>query len=139
MAKFKLFTDGGSRGNPGPAAAGIILKNNKNEAIKSGGKYLGICTNNVAEYHALVLGLKTAIKLGIKKLECYLDSELIVKQLTGAYRVKDKNLKKFYDEIKILEKHFDSANSVEYRHIPRDQNEEADAIVNKVLDAATAK
>ncbi len=139
MTKFKLFTDGGSRGNPGPAAAGIVLKNGSNEIIKSGGKYLRVCTNNEAEYRALILGLKTAIKFDVKELECYLDSELIVKQLTGAYRVRDQNLKKFYDEIKILEKHFDSLDSVEYKHIPRDQNKEADAIVNKVLDAATAK
>ncbi len=131
MEKFTLYTDGGSRGNPGPSAAGVVLCNSKEEIVKKGGKYLGKGTNNEAEYQALVLGLKTAIQEGVKNLECILDSELIVKQLKGIYKMKSPNLMGFFAEIKRLEPKFDS---IEYKHVKREKNKEADAMVNLALD-----
>lgn len=131
MEKYTLYTDGGSRGNPGPSAAGIVLCNSKEEIVKKGGKYLGIGTNNEAEYQALILGLRTAIKEGVGYLVCILDSELIVKQLKGLYKVKSENLQKFFANIKTLEKNFAF---IEYKHVNREKNKEADAMVNMALD-----
>ncbi|MBP8960937.1 ribonuclease HI family protein [Patescibacteria group bacterium] len=131
MEKYTLHTDGGSRGNPGPSAAGIVLYNSKNEVVRKGGKYLGNGTNNEAEYQALLIGLKTAIQEGVKNLECVLDSELIVKQMKGLYKIKSPNLQKFSMEIKKLEKNFDS---IDYKHVGREKNSEADAMVNLALD-----
>ncbi|HOM78029.1 MAG TPA: ribonuclease HI family protein [bacterium] len=131
MEKYTLHTDGGSRGNPGPSAAGIVLYNSKNEVVRKGGKYLGNGTNNEAEYQALLIGLKTAIQEGVKNLDCVLDSELIVKQMKGLYKIKSPNLQKFSMEIKKLEKNFDS---IDYKHVGREKNSEADAMVNLALD-----
>lgn len=128
---FVLFTDGGSRGNPGPAAAGIFLCTTNKSFIKEIGVYLGEGTNNEAEYKALVIGLKTALKYGAENLTCFLDSELIVKQLNGVYKMKNERLKVFFDEIKTLEKGFEMVN---YKHIPREKNKKADNLVNEVLD-----
>lgn len=134
--KCILFSDGGSRGNPGPAAAGVVLKNESGEVIKEMGMYLGKCTNNEAEYRALVLGLDLAKRLGCSGLDCYLDSELVVRQLNGQYRVKDANLKTFYDKVKILELEL---GVVSYHHVLRTKNKESDALVNEVLDAEEKK
>ncbi len=129
--KFVLFTDGGSRGNPGPAAAGIFLCTPKKDYIKEVGIYLGKATNNEAEYQALLMGMETAIKSGAEKLVCYLDSELIVKQLKGIYKMKNARLKVFFDRIKLLE---NGLESIVYKHVPREKNKKADALVNEVLD-----
>jgi ribonuclease HI len=131
MEKYTLYTDGGSRGNPGPSAAGIVLCNSKDEIVKKGGKYLGNGTNNEAEYQALILGLRIAIKEDVKNLVCILDSELIVKQLKGLYKVKSENLQGFFTIIKTLEKNF---TFIEYKHVNREKNSEADAMVNMALD-----
>jgi len=128
---FVLFTDGGARGNPGPSAAGIFLYTSDKSFIKEIGVYLGKGTNNEAEYRALTIGLKTAIKSGAKNLMCFLDSELIVKQLNGVYKVKNERLKVFFEEIKVLEKGFEMVN---YKHVPRGKNKKADSLVNEVLD-----
>ncbi len=130
---YVLNTDGGARGNPGPGGAGIVLKDSKGNVIKQGGKFLGICTNNEAEYTALILGLATAKAEGIKSLECSLDSELIVKQLNGVYRVKSPKLKGLYEKVKNLEKDFEH---IRYKHVKRQFNKEADAMVNKAIDLA---
>ena len=131
MTKLVINTDGGSRGNPGPAAIGVILKSTK-EMTKIG-KYIGRTTNNVAEYSALIEALKTAKDLKATELEFLLDSELVVKQLNGLYKVKNIGMNKLWKEIKALEKHF---LRVTYKNIPRAQNVEADKIVNEVLDSA---
>ncbi len=130
---YILNTDGGARGNPGPGGAGIVLKDPSGNLIKQGGKFLGTCTNNEAEYIALILGLATAKAEGIKLLECILDSELIVQQLRGIYKVKSPKLKELYAKVKNLERNFEY---IQYRHVKRKFNKEADAMVNKAIDLA---
>lgn len=128
---YFLYTDGGSRGNPGPSAIGVIIKNEEQNVFELG-KYLGSGTNNEAEYEAIVHGLNAAISRNIKNIICHLDSELVVKQLNGLYKVKNENLKKYYDVCKKLVEKFDS---VKFVHIRREKNAEADGLVNKTLDA----
>lgn len=131
----KLYTDGGSRGNPGPAAAGFFIFNGKQGVIVDyGGAYLGECTNNIAEYQALHLGLKYALKNMLWELSCFLDSELIVKQLNGEYKVRDNHLKKFYEDIQELIPKFES---ITFTHVKRDKNKLADKMVNIILDSCT--
>jgi ribonuclease HI len=127
-----MYTDGGARGNPGPSAIGIVIKNDDGETIMEIGKFLGTATNNEAEYLALVEGLAAAKEKGSGALVCYLDSELVVKQLRGEYKVKNNRLKIFYDKVKMAEKDF---TAIEYRHVPREKNQQADALVNEVLDS----
>ena len=124
-------TDGGSRGNPGPGACGAVLKDHNGNIIDQKGKYLGIRTNNEAEYHGLILGLELAINCNTDDLEVLMDSELIVKQLNGKYRVKEPRLIPLFTKVKTLSQKFDS---ISYFAIPREKNKEADAIVNRVLD-----
>jgi ribonuclease HI len=126
-----INTDGGSRGNPGPGACGAVLTNTNGSVLLQQGKFLGICTNNEAEYHGLILGLELALEAHTESVEMLLDSELVVKQLTGAYRVKDAKLLPLYRQAKELEQRI---GQVVYRAIPREQNKLADAMVNKVLD-----
>lgn len=129
---MQLHTDGGARGNPGPAGAGVVLSDSSGNKIKELGAYLGECTNNEAEYRALILGLNQAIEHKVSNLACFLDSELIVRQLNGIYKVKNENMKKFWTEVKSLEKHFDA---ITYTHVRREKNKDADKLVNEVLDA----
>lgn len=127
-----LFTDGGSRGNPGQAAIGVVIEDQvRGEVIREHCERIGLETNNVAEYRALIEGLKIARRYHPNTLICHLDSELIVKQLSGEYRVKMPALKKFYDEIQELATEF---TDVSFRHVPRADNYKADALVNKALD-----
>ncbi|MGA8327453.1 MAG: ribonuclease HI family protein [Candidatus Cybelea sp.] len=126
-----LFADGGSRGNPGPAASAAVLLDPGGELIEEIGAYLGVATNNVAEWTALVLGLEAASKRGIRRLGVRLDSELVVKQLGGEYRVKHSGLQPLYARARRLLRDFAE---VEIRHVPRKQNALADALVNRVLD-----
>jgi ribonuclease HI len=126
-----LFADGGSRGNPGPAASAAVLLNPRGELIEEVGAYLGVATNNVAEWTALVLGLEAAAKRGIRKLGVRLDSELVVKQLRGEYRVKHAALQPLSRRAQRLLSGFAE---VEIRHVPRKQNALADRLVNRVLD-----
>ncbi|HTA55967.1 MAG TPA: ribonuclease HI family protein [Candidatus Acidoferrales bacterium] len=126
-----LFADGGSRGNPGPAASAAVLLDPGGELIEEIGAYLGVATNNVAEWTALVLGLEAASKRGIRRLGVRLDSELVVKQLGGEYRVKHSGLQPLYARARRLLRDFAE---VEIRHVPRKQNTLADALVNRVLD-----
>ena len=128
---IKIFTDGGSRGNPGPAASGAVLYSEDGEEITTAHKYLGIDTNNQAEYTAIIIGLEKAKSLGAKTIELCMDSELACKQLKGEYRVKNPEIAKRFLEVKNLITHFDS---VKIKHIRRELNKAADAIVNKVLD-----
>ncbi len=129
--KYIIFTDGGARGNPGPAATGIIVRNTNNEIIMEDGEFLGVATNNDAEYSALVRAITTLKEKGATEIDCYLDSELVVKQLKGQYKVKNDRMLSAYNKIKELEKSFAK---ITYTHIPRSKNTEADAIVNRILD-----
>ena len=145
MAKLIIYTDGGARGNPGPAACGAVIKNDQGEIILKTSKYLGETTNNVAEYEALVLALQKAkgifksrnrdtinrVSTKRKNLECYLDSELVVKQLNHEYKIKDENMQKLFIKVWNLTLDFDS---VKFAHIPREENKLADEMVNKELD-----
>ncbi|MFZ2663836.1 MAG: ribonuclease HI family protein [Patescibacteria group bacterium] len=130
--KLILYTDGGARGNPGPGAIGVIIKNNEGKVIKEVGKFIGKSTNNEAEYKAIIEGLKECKEKGAKELECFLDSLLVVNQLNGDFKVKDKKIKIFWKEAKDLEKNF---KEVLYHHIPRSKNYLADKVVNEVLDS----
>lgn len=134
--KLTLHTDGGSRGNPGPAATGIVLKNEQKEVVAAYGEYLGIQTNNVAEYSALFSGLKKAHELGADEVECVLDSELVVKQMRREYKVRNPELQKLFIQIYNLSTQF---KKVTFRHTLRAGNKEADAEVNKVLDQRIKK
>lgn len=127
----KLFTDGGSRGNPGPSATGVILLDMEDNVVKKSSKYLGETTNNQAEYQALQEGLALAQNSGVKELEVYMDSELIVKQINGLYKIKNPDLKLLYDDIKNKSAGF---SKITFTHVPRTMNKLADALVNETLD-----
>lgn len=130
--KVIINTDGGSRGNPGPSASGFIIKSKSGDVIYRGGEYLGISTNNRAEYFAVELALKKAVELGAKSVELYLDSELVAKQLNGVYKVRDKDLLPIYNRIKGI---IALLVEIDIVHVRRKFNEDADSIVNDILDA----
>lgn len=126
-----VYSDGGSRGNPGPSAAAFVILNSNQEVIGQGGSYLGITTNNQAEYQGVKLGLESALKLGVNKLEFRIDSMLVVNQLKGLYKIKNRELWPINERIQELVKEFDD---VEFNHVPRELNQLADSLVNKLLD-----
>lgn len=133
---IKVFTDGGARGNPGPAASGVAIEGIAGKERLLCGKYLGITTNNVAEYNAFLLALETILSesnLDPKETQInfFADSLLAVRQLNGEYRIKNQNLAALAEEIKLKEKLFQK---VTYQHIPREENKLADREVNKALD-----
>jgi ribonuclease HI len=129
--RTRLYTDGAARGNPGPAGAGAVILNPDGHVVAKIGKFLGDSTNNVAEYMGLILGLKRAKAMGIKELEVYADSELLVKQLLGEYQVKAEHLRPLHDEAKALLQAF---SFIQLRHIPREENAQADAMSNRAID-----
>jgi ribonuclease HI len=130
--KAKLFTDGGSRGNPGPAAYGFVLETEDGTVLDSRGEAIGVATNNVAEYSALVAGLERAVEAGVDELEVISDSELLVKQMRGEYRVKNRALQDlFLDASRLARK----LGRVTYTAVRREHNELADRLVNEALDA----
>lgn len=126
-----LYADGGSRGNPGPAALGAKLVDQDGNVLREISRYIGITTNNVAEWSALIAGLEAALELGVRDLAVRLDSELVVRQLNGTYRVKHPNLQPLYARAKGLLQRFER---VEIAHVRRDENADADALVNRALD-----
>ncbi len=128
---FIVYSDGGSRGNPGPSATGFVIMNSKEEVITEGGEYLGITTNNQAEYRAVYAALQKALELGIVNADFRLDSNLVVSQLNGVYKIKNRDLWPIYEKIKELEKQF---SHITFTHVRREFNRLADGIVNKVLD-----
>ncbi|GMH36085.1 hypothetical protein BSKO_03953 [Bryopsis sp. KO-2023] len=128
---YKLFFDGGARGNPGPGGAGACLSGPRNKRIWEGSFYQGHCTNNQAEYQGLVEGMKAAKAAGVKRLNVYGDSKLAIQQLQGNWKVKNAGLKPKFDEARSLAKNFDV---VEYQHVYRDANGKADALANKAMD-----
>ncbi len=129
--KLTTYTDGGARGNPGPAAAGIIIKDAAGKKLAGYGEYLGHQTNNYAEYAALISALKKAKELGATEVECVLDSELVTKQMNRQYKVKEPTLQKLFISAYNLAGAFQK---VTFRHILREGNKEADWWVNKTLD-----
>jgi ribonuclease HI len=129
--RVRLYTDGAARGNPGPAGAGAVIVNPAGHIMAKVGKFLGESTNNVAEYTGLILGLKRAKAMGIKELDVFADSELMVKQLSGDYAVKADHLKPLHDEAKSLLKAFPD---VHVAHIPREENSAADEMSNRAID-----
>lgn len=126
MEKLKVFTDGASRGNPGLAGAGVYFP-------AHGGyhRFLGEATNNVAEYSAVILALEKAKEFGAKEVEMYMDSKLVAEQLSGRYKVKNKNLARFFLKIWNLSHDF---RKISYQHIPREENARADAMANEAID-----
>ncbi len=127
-----LRTDGASRGNPGPAAAGIIIENEQGKLLAQGKKYLGQMTNNQAEYRALILGLQAIARYQPAAVQVCLDSELVVHQMNGRYQVRDAALRPLYQEAQKLAA---ALPQVQFHHVPRRQNAHADALANEALDA----
>jgi len=127
-----IHIDGASRGNPGYAGAGAIIKNSDGIILKKLTKYLGIATNNIAEYNALLLGLQYAKKIDVKSVKVYSDSELLVKQMNGEYRVKHPEIIKMFQKVMTLSSGFDK---IIYTHIPRESNRDADLLANMAIDA----
>ncbi len=130
--KARLFTDGGARGNPGPAAYGYVLEAEDGTVLAAHGEHIGSATNNVAEYSGLVAGLRKALELQVPEVEVVSDSELMVKQMRGEYRVKNEALRALFAEADRLAR---AVGKVEYRHVKRAHNEEADRLVNAALDS----
>jgi ribonuclease HI len=130
--KATLYTDGGSRGNPGPAAFAYVLEADDGTVLASHGETIGVATNNVAEYRGLVAGLAKAVELAIPEVEVRSDSELLVKQMQGEYKVKNEALRELSLQAARLARQLAK---VGYRHVPREQNELADRLVNEALDS----
>lgn len=129
---FTLYTDGGARGNPGPAGAGALLLAPDGKEVEAISAYLGELTNNQAEYRALLLGLQAAIDNDVRELDVRMDSELIVKQMKGEYKVKHPDMKVLHAQARQLVVQFDS---ISFHHIRRELNSDADALVNQAIDA----
>jgi ribonuclease HI len=127
-----LYTDGGARGNPGPAAYAYVLEGEDGTVLDARGEAIGVATNNVAEYAALVAGLRFAAAAGVDELEVVSDSELLVKQMRGEYRVKNRALRELFLDASRAAR---AVGDVRYRHVRREQNELADRLVNEALDA----
>jgi ribonuclease HI len=130
--KARLSTDGGARGNPGPAAFGYVLETDDGTVLDARGQRIGVATNNVAEYRALVAGLEAALERGVTRLEVVSDSELLVKQMRGEYKVKNTALRALHDAAAELEREL---GDVTYTAVRREHNELADRLVNDALDA----
>jgi ribonuclease HI len=129
--KYKMFTDAGSRGNPGPAAIGIVIYDKNNKVVKEISKYIGRTTNNVAEYTGLLFGVLALQELKCTDVEIFMDSQLIVKQMNGQYKIKDHKMKKLYKKV------IENLEGIEWtiEHIRREKNKVADSLVNDALDA----
>jgi ribonuclease HI len=133
--KAKLWIDGGARGNPGPAAYGYVLEADDGTVLAAHGEAIGVATNNVAEYSALIAGLEKAVELGVNELEVVSDSELLVKQMKGEYRVKNETLRDLANTATRLAR---QVGRVRWTAVRREHNELADRLVNEALDAADA-
>ncbi len=129
----RLSTDGGARGNPGPAAYAFVLEAEDGTVLAARGQVIGVATNNVAEYSGLIAGLEQAVESGVSELEVRSDSELMVKQMRGEYRIKNEALRELAATAGRLARRLER---VEYRHVRRDDNALADSLVNEALDAA---
>lgn len=135
MNHYKIYTDGGSRGNPGPAGIGLVIYDGTTgEVVYELGDYLGKATNNVAEYTALVRALEIAKDLGGARIEVFADSELMIKQLKGQYKVKNEGLIPLYQKVRLLAAKFESCT---YTHVLREKNKRADGLANQAMDKKT--
>jgi ribonuclease H / adenosylcobalamin/alpha-ribazole phosphatase len=134
--KARLSTDGGARGNPGPAAFGYVLEAEDGTVLAAHGERIGVATNNVAEYRALIAGLERAVELGVGEVEVVSDSELLVKQMRGEYRVKNDALRDLSIEASRLARQI---GKVTYTAVRREHNEHADRLVNEALDAPDSR
>lgn len=130
---FHLYTDGACRGNPGPGGAGAVLMDHRGSIVATAKKYLGSCTNNAAEYRALIMGVEEALKRHCRKLRIFLDSELLVNQVKGTYRVKNENLKVLMEELRRLLSFLDKYT---IEHVGRSANTLADSLANEAIDEA---
>ena len=130
---WTLRCDGGSRGNPGPGALGYVLCDASGREAEARGEYIGMCTNNVAEYRSLIAGLAAAARHGVRSLVVRMDSELVVRQMLGQYKVKNEVLKSLNAEAR---RAVSQLGDVRFESVPRDDNGRADALVNEALDAA---
>ena len=130
--KARLSTDGGARGNPGPAAYGYVLESEDGHVLDARGEAIGVATNNVAEYRGLIAGLEKALEVGVSELEVVSDSELVVKQMEGDYKVKNETLRELHDQATDLAR---GLKKVRYTAVRRAHNELADSLVNEALDA----
>ena len=131
MSRLTVNVDGGARGNPGPAAVGVVVRDAAGEVLEEAGERIGRATNNVAEYRALLLGIERAAALGASELELIGDSELIVRQVKGEYKVKDAAMRKLHAQVKRALEPFDRWS---IRHVRREENADADRLVNEALD-----
>jgi ribonuclease HI/pterin-4a-carbinolamine dehydratase len=136
LRKLTLYADGGSRGNPGPSASGFVIIDEDNNIIVDKGIYLGITTNNQAEYTALKLALEECLKIGCSIVDVYMDSLLVINQMKGIFKVKNRDLWPIHDAINNLIKKF---NKVTFQHVPRELNKLADSAVNRALDEELTK
>lgn len=125
-----VYTDGASSGNPGRAGVGVLLYSTDKKLIKKISKFIGITTNNVAEYMALIYGLEEALYLRAKNVDCFLDSQLLVRQLKGSYKVRDKKLRLFYYQVNHLKSFF---RRISFNYIRREENKEADILAKKAI------
>jgi probable phosphoglycerate mutase len=131
--KARLSTDGGSRGNPGPAAYGYVLEAEDGTVLDARGEAIGVATNNVAEYRGLLAGLEAALERGVEEIEVVSDSELLVRQMRGEYKVKNETLRELVDDAESLARRL---KRVTYTAVRREHNELADRLVNEALDSA---
>jgi ribonuclease HI len=131
MGRLTVNVDGGARGNPGPAAIGVVVRNGDGEVIEERSERIGEATNNVAEYRALLLGIELAADHGASAVELVGDSELIVRQVEGRYKVKDATLRRLHGEVRRALEGFESW---KIRHVRRESNADADRLVNEALD-----
>jgi lactoylglutathione lyase len=138
MSQLNIYSDGGSRGNPGPAAIAFIATNDANETVRTASDFIGVRTNNQAEYEALLMGLKFAIDWKAHQVTCYLDSELVAKQLNGQYTIKNSELQQLNRQVQSLKAHF---KKISFVHVAREnpQIQRADALLNKTLDEKSGK
>lgn len=132
MSSIIINTDGGARGNPGPAGIGVVFSSETGKILHEFKAYIGEATNNVAEYKALVLALEEAEKLNYAELQILMDSELVVRQMQGVYKIKEPALQVLAKQVLALSNRF---KKVTYRHIPREKNKAADKLVNQAIDA----
>jgi ribonuclease HI len=126
-----IYTDGACRGNPGEGGAGVVFEDGEGKEVTTIQRYLGLVTNNVAEYRALLIALEVAQEFNAKRIRLFLDSELVVKQIKGEYRVKNSNIKPLYEVVKAAISAFEE---VQITHIPRDKNKRADLLANAAID-----
>lgn len=134
--KFIIYTDGGARGNPGPGGIGVVIYDQAKKIVGEYSEYIGVATNNQAEYQAVILALTKAKALGASEIDFFLDSELVVSQLNGDYKVKDRALGSLFVKIWNLAQNF---RKISYYHVPREKNRAADKLVNEALDEAGEK